>query len=552
LRNLSTHSFINVYRQSGWKDDDKVGLLEIGEKLIKCSRGAPMKAMGKVVPQPGDPQLTAQNATSCGQAPDAGTDSITNNQTRRIPMSLGVLNNISAIYAQNNLTSTQTSLSKTLQQLSSGSRINSGSDDAAGLSLANGLEASSTALSQSATNASEGVDFLQVADGALSQVTSLLNRAVTLATEASNGTLNTSQQSAADSEYQKILTEINTINDSTEYNGISTFSTSALTAADSSNAISVGTANSLTVTYSDGTTQTIDSTTGTGITDMASLASTISGLAGSNGESISASVSNGELIISGGSVSGTVTETDMAAATSGETSLTVSDATDALQISGTAGTDDLTINYTESDGTAATATLSAGTSYGSLSALASAINTAATGSSGSIATVSGNTLTLTDASLTTGAAGAITETADVSVTDNKSVSIFTSDGNISTSYNDAASDTVSTSTGSLSLSGTTLSDATSAQSALTAINAAITTVAADRGTIGANINTLTAVEDVMTTQSTNTLSAENDVTATDYGQATSDMSKYEILSQTGIAALAQANQSQQLITKLLQ
>src|ERR1039457_4951873 len=143
------------------------------------------------------------------------------------PMSLGVLNNISAIYAQNNLSNTQASLSKTLQQLSSGSRINSGADDAAGLSLANGLQASSTALSQSAKNASEGVDFLQVADGALSQVTSLLNRAVTLATEASNGTLNSSQTSAANSEYQKILTEVNTINSNTEYNGINTFSQNA-------------------------------------------------------------------------------------------------------------------------------------------------------------------------------------------------------------------------------------------------------------------------------------------------------------------------------------
>src|ERR1700722_12654157 len=144
-------------------------------------------------------------------------------------MALGVLNNISAIYAQNNLSNTQASLSKTLQQLSSGSRINSGADDAAGLSLANGLQASSTALTQSAKNASEGVDFLQVADGALSQVTSLLNRAVTLATEAGNGTLNSSQTSAADSEYQKILTEVNTINSNTEYNGLNVFKTATNT-----------------------------------------------------------------------------------------------------------------------------------------------------------------------------------------------------------------------------------------------------------------------------------------------------------------------------------
>src|SRR5215469_11010362 len=168
-------------------------------------------------------------------------------------MSLGVLNNISAIYAQNNLANTQASLSKTLQQLSSGSRINSGADDAAGLSLANGLQASATALSQSAKNASEGVDFLQVADDALSQVTSLLNRAVTLATEASNGTLNSSQAAAADSEYQKILGEIDTINNNTEYNGINTFAkNSAYTVAGASDKVDVGTAAAHTATVTFG------------------------------------------------------------------------------------------------------------------------------------------------------------------------------------------------------------------------------------------------------------------------------------------------------------
>src|ERR1700753_1551419 len=142
-------------------------------------------------------------------------------------MSMGVLNNIAATYAANNLSNTQASLQNVLNQLSSGSRINSGSDDAAGLSLANGLTASSTALTQSAANASEGVHFLQVADGALSQVTNLLNRAVTLATEASNGTLNSAQEAATQAEYSSILTEISTINGNTEYNGINVFSQAA-------------------------------------------------------------------------------------------------------------------------------------------------------------------------------------------------------------------------------------------------------------------------------------------------------------------------------------
>jgi len=140
-------------------------------------------------------------------------------------MSLGVLNNINAIYAQNNLNNTSNSLSKVLQQLSSGSKISSGSDDAAGLSLVNGLQANSQALMQSGTNASEGVGLLSVADGALSQVTNLLNRAVTLATEASNGTLNTSQDTAANQEYQSILSEISNIGSTTTYNNQAVFGT---------------------------------------------------------------------------------------------------------------------------------------------------------------------------------------------------------------------------------------------------------------------------------------------------------------------------------------
>jgi flagellin len=109
-------------------------------------------------------------------------------------------------------------LQTVLQQLSSGSRINSGADDSAGLSLVNGLQANSTALTQSKTNATEGVGLLEVADGALSQVTSLLDRAVTLATEASNGTLNSSQEAAANEEYTSILSEINNIGSTTTYN----------------------------------------------------------------------------------------------------------------------------------------------------------------------------------------------------------------------------------------------------------------------------------------------------------------------------------------------
>ena len=111
-------------------------------------------------------------------------------------MSLSVLNNISSLTAENALSNTQMSLQKTLTQLSTGLKINSGSDDAAGLSIVNGMTANIAALTQSQQNASNGIGMLQTADGALSQVTTLLNRAVTLATEGATSGVTTSQAAA--------------------------------------------------------------------------------------------------------------------------------------------------------------------------------------------------------------------------------------------------------------------------------------------------------------------------------------------------------------------
>ena len=140
---------------------------------------------------------------------------------------LSVLNNVSSLAAQNQLSMTQASLQKTLYQLSSGSRINTGADDAAGLAIADGLHANLTALTQSARNASDGVGSLQVADGALAQVTALLNRAVTLATEASTGTVSDTQRTTIDAEFTAIKAEIDRIGSSTNYNSGQVFTATA-------------------------------------------------------------------------------------------------------------------------------------------------------------------------------------------------------------------------------------------------------------------------------------------------------------------------------------
>jgi flagellin len=148
-------------------------------------------------------------------------------QQRSFEMSLSILNNVSSLAAQNQLSMTQASLQKTLLQLSSGSRLNTGADDAAGLAIADGLHANITALTQSARNASDGVGSLQVADGALAQVTALLNRAVTLATEASTGTVSDPQRATIDAEFTAIKAEIDRIGSSTNYNGGQVFTATA-------------------------------------------------------------------------------------------------------------------------------------------------------------------------------------------------------------------------------------------------------------------------------------------------------------------------------------
>jgi flagellin len=401
-------------------------------------------------------------------------------------MSLGVLNNISAIYAQNNLSNTQAALSKTLQQLSSGSRINSGADDAAGLSLANGLQASSTALSQSATNASEGVGFLQVADGALSQVTGLLNRAVTLATEASNGTLNGAQKQATENEYSSIMTEISTISHNTEYNGINVF------------------ANGANVYTSDGTVNQAYATKALGSTSSDSL--NLGGLILSNVAAGNVKAATTAQVGTADSYGNTIAAADVMA-------------NGVLDQNGNSITIDLT---------AMGSTVTAGTAIADANAVeiigGKAVDGAVAAAAATGTDSFGANIAVGDYVFTPGAGG---KTIDLGATDPHT-------------QTDAV------------FGGTSLSTAAEAKVALVAITNAVTSVASTRGVDGAEINTLSAVGNVMTTQSTNTLSAENDVMATDYGQATSNLSKYQILSQTGIAALAQANQSQQLITKLLQ
>lgn len=138
-------------------------------------------------------------------------------------MSFSILNNISGLQAQSNLSLNSVNLNKTLLRLSSGKRINSGSDDAAGLGIASSLQANVRALDQAVRNANDGISVAQIADGALQEVSNLLTRGFTLAEEAATDTVDTTGQNALNSELDSIKNEITRIATQTNFNGVALF-----------------------------------------------------------------------------------------------------------------------------------------------------------------------------------------------------------------------------------------------------------------------------------------------------------------------------------------
>lgn len=389
-------------------------------------------------------------------------------------MSVSILNNIPSLAAQNQLAITGSNLQKTLFRLSSGSRINTGADDAAGLAIADGLHANVTALTQSARNANDGVGFLQVADGALAQVTTLLNRAVTLATESATGSV--TQRGALDSEFQAIAGEITRIGNTTTYNGTTVFS-----------------GNTLNVFLSDASTNsTIGLTTGalspTGIGLGAQATGTLTAIGqptandtvtiGAKTYKFVASVSAANDVAIGANV--TATLANLAAA-----------------INGGAG---------------------AGTAYG----------TGTTANAGATAVASGSTVALT--AITAGAAG------NALATTSSSAAVMAFSAGTLTNGSDGGS----------------LTSASAATATLSSINNAIQFVANMRGTIGANINRLQSASNVMNNQVQNLSAAEDGIRAADIPAEVANLTKYSILNQTAISALAQANNMQQSVLKLLQ
>jgi flagellin len=395
-------------------------------------------------------------------------------------MALSILNNIPSLAAQNQLAITGAGLQKTLFRLSSGSRINSGAADAAGLAIADGLRANISALTQSSRNANDGTGKLQVADGALAQVTNLLNRAVTLATESANGTVSDTQRGALDNEYTAIKAEIDRIGSNTTFNGTQVFSP-ASTDIYLSDSTTIG---SSTISTSTGVVSSVGIGLSSNSTDVLTAA---------------ANATAGKAV-----TVGTQTYTFVAA-------LSVGPAVPNEVLIGT--------------NTAAT-----------LSNLAAAVN----GSAGAGTTYGTGTVANTSATAVAGA-GTVTFTAKATGAAGNTVAATSTDTNL----------VFATATLARGAAGGSLTTAAAAQSTLISINSAIQSVAGTRGNLGATINRLQSAVGVINNQSQNLTAAEDGIRAADIAQEVANLTKYSILNQTGISALAQANTTQQSVLSLL-
>ena len=488
--------------------------------------------------------------------------------------------------AENALSNTQANLQKTLGQLSTGMKINSGSDDAAGLSIATGMQANIAALTQSQQNASNGIGMLQTADGALSQVTTLLNRAVTLATEGSTTGITGSQATALSTEYTSILNEINQIGQATNFNGSNVFSSNAPSKFVSSqgslaNPLSIATVAGAGTALTAGKTTTIAETSGQSFSYTAKAGDTTQNLANAINNAAATGVLTSDVVAtdpasgkftvaaSGGELA-SITSTDTAIesvstpVTGSHTSLQFDTAlsatlavanstvtslengsTTTIQDSATGGTfvfkagaaDTLATLNTAFSNAVAAGTLSAGTT-GTINAAGqfSVTNTAGTGIS-----------VTTDDTVLGGmsAAGGTSNTSTV----------YIGDGTTASGANTQIQTTINAlSATALGLTGNaaSLGNTTTAQASLAAITTAINTVSAQRGVIGASVNRLTAATGDMASEVTNLQSASNGIQNADIGKTVANMTQYNVLQSTGMAALQQSNQAQQAVLKLVQ
>ena len=475
--------------------------------------------------------------------------------------------NMASLIAQNNLSNTQSNLTAAIQRLSSGLRINSAADNAAGYAIAQNMTTQINGSNQAALNANNGVSLAQTAQGDLSTILTNLQSAYSLAVESANATNTSANRQALNDQVQQLLQENQRISQSSNFNGVNlldgsfqgeTFQVGANSG--SSNQVSIGSISSM----------QLNALGGAGT----SYSTTVTGTA------VTAALNAGDVTLNGYQVGASVAGS--AAGQSSDSAYSIAQAINAIsaQSNVTATANATTVSGTATSGAAISANVitingidvgaiaGSATTSGEAANVAAAINaiSSQTGVTASAAT-SGSTITLTaadgrDISIsgsgsTSGTAlaeaglTAATTRGSLTLSSNNSQGITIS-GNAPASAGLTAGTTATQSTiVGLSLASTDVLSVTNAQNAMIAIQGAINTVTSNAAALGAYQNRFSAVVTGIQTDSQNLTQSLARIQDTNYAQETAVLSQQNVLSQAGTAMLAQTNQMPNQVLTLL-
>jgi flagellin len=510
-------------------------------------------------------------------------------------MSLSIQTNVNALVAQQNLSVNSAFQSRTIQRLTSGYRINSSADDAAGLSVANKFRSNTAELTQGVRNANDGVGQLQIIDGGLTNVSQILDRLKTLATESASTTF-TGSRATLDNEYQSLLGEINRQAQNIKLDSTGAFATNMKVYIGGGN--STNSANSNAMVSVDLSTSHVD-TAGLNLTGTSVQGGGVE-LAGNNGQRLDNSVSRftaaqsfNVAYVDGNGVARntTVSYNNGANETGANVIQDLNNAFSGQNINITAqigsdgylqfvGSSPFTISAT---GTASAAYSNAGsTTVGTTNT--GIYNTQASRNWVNYATTQSDSVSFTDSagkstSFTFNATNASTiDNAISNLNTNfeqNGVNIralkVTNGANTlmtfqSTSGQFTMSETAGASTGTgddgFGTQGTvgawsnpTVTNATSstgnATAAIDAITAAVANLGLVQGKVGAGENMLNYAIGLAQSQITNFSSAESQIRDADVAAEAANLTKASVLQQASIAAMAQANSAPQAVLSLL-
>jgi flagellin len=470
-------------------------------------------------------------------------------------MSLVLNTNYSSLVAQDSLSTSGGELSSALQQLSSGLRINTAADDAAGYAIVQGMTSQINGLQQAAQNANDGVSLTQTAQGALTEITNDLQTMRDLAVESLNATNSAQDRSDLDQQFQQLSQDIDNVAKTASFNGVNlldgTFSGAQFqigpNAGQTITVASVSSARTATLgqTYS----ATVTATPSAALAANALVIDGV-GVGASQTDGVSFANSN----FSGIAVANAINSAQIAGlkATANATSVV----SGAAAAAGTLAAGDLVINGVNITGVVGAG--SPGTDLTNLINGQSALTgVVATNNAGTVtlSAADGRNITVTALAAGTAISGFATATA---TTEGSVTLTSTADSAVGAAINigtTTAGFTAALTAASLN-SGTVgsanVQTVTNSQAALSTIDAALQAIATTGAQLGAYQNRFQAAIQGLTTDSTNLQSARSGIQDTDYAAATSQLSKAQILQQASTAMVAQANTIPQNILTLLQ